>query len=34
MTEIAAAADVPPRLTDYETERASFRIVCRSASTP
>jgi acyl-coenzyme A synthetase/AMP-(fatty) acid ligase len=25
MTEMAAA-DVPPRLTDYETERASFRI--------
>jgi acetyl-CoA synthetase len=26
MTETPAAADVPPRLTDYETERASFRI--------
>jgi acetyl-CoA synthetase len=26
MTEITAAADVPPRLTDYETERARFRI--------
>jgi acetyl-CoA synthetase len=26
MTETAAATDVPPRLTDYETERASFRI--------
>ena len=26
MTEITTAADVPPRLTDYETERATFRI--------
>jgi hypothetical protein len=26
MTEISAAADVPPRLTDYENERATFRI--------
>ena len=26
MTETAAAADVPLRLTDYESERASFRI--------
>ena len=26
MTEITGAADVPPRLTDYETECATFRI--------
>jgi acetyl-CoA synthetase len=26
MTQSTAAADVPPRLTDYETERATFRI--------
>ena len=26
MTEVTAAGDVPPRLTDYETERATFRI--------
>jgi acyl-CoA synthetase (AMP-forming)/AMP-acid ligase II len=26
MSQITAAADVPPRLTDYEAERATFRI--------
>jgi len=26
MTEIMAAANVPPRLRDYEIERATFRI--------
>ena len=26
MTETTTAADVPPRLTDYETARATFRI--------